>query len=120
MKKNEKDIISKTKRMTFIKNSWDILSLSQSLIKQRLERAQKNENAIDMIIEEISSLPPEELTDDVRRSLAKNIAAIRLEDIGKLSSVISSAYDKAALAEGKATMNLKGELESSVKKFEDL
>ncbi len=120
MKKSDKNLISETKRSAFIKNSWDILSLSQTLLKKRLKRAAENEDAIDMIIEEISSLPHDELTDEQRRTIAKNLAVLKIDDMGKLSSVISSVYDKAALAEGRTTLNIGGELETSVKKFEDL
>lgn len=120
MKKSDKSLISKAKRASFIKDSWEILSLSQTLLKKRLKRAAENEDAIDMMIEEISSLPHEELTDEERRTIAKKLAALKIDDMGKLSSVISSVYDKAALAEGKTTLNIGGELEASVKKFEDL
>lgn len=120
MKKSESNLISDAKRASFIKNSWEILSLSQTLLKKRLKRAEKNEKAIDMLIEEISSIPQGELSDEERHSIAKNLAALKIDDMSKLSTVISSVYDKAALAEGKTTLNIGGELETSVKKFEDL
>ena len=113
------DIAPDKRKKAFAKNSWDIISASQKLLKKRLRRALESENEMYIILDMLKSAS-DEIDSDEKTRILKNIAALKLEDAGKLSSVISSMFDKASLAEGNPTVNLHGDIETAVKKFEDL
>lgn len=61
-----------------------------------------------------------DISDGERRELLRKLSAVRIDDIGKLSTVMGVLYDKSALASGEATqeVNLSGKVK--VEKFEDL
>jgi transposase-like protein len=100
----------------FIENAGEIVSMSQYLVRYNLERAieqrEKIDRAIDVLCERGQDLSVQELKGCIRVLLE-----LKLPDIGKLSSVMGTMYDKRALARGEPTEVVEG---SAVLRFEDL
>lgn len=61
------------------------------------------------------SLPNTELSTERKKALARQLASIKVEDIGKLTVALATLYDKQALANGEATSRE----EQILKGFED-
>lgn len=89
------------------------------LIGRNLERIQSSQDELDKLIRAVGELGPE---DEVTKEQAKRAVEVlnRLKDPGlrDLSVAAGTMYDKAALAEGDATVNLGGTV--GVHKIEDL
>lgn len=89
------------------------------LIGRNLERIQSSQDELDKLIRAVGELGPE---DEVTKEQAKRAVEVlnRLKDPGlrDLSVAAGTMYDKAALAEGDATVNLGGSV--GVHKIEDL
>ena len=100
----------------FIRDAGEIVSMSQHLVRYNLERAieqrEKIDRAIDVLCERGGELTPQEFKQCVRVLLE-----LKLPDIGKLSQVCGTMYDKRALARGEPTENIGG---TAIIKFEDM
>ena len=98
----------------FIEDAGEIVGLSQRLVRQYLDYAIANRPKIERAIEVLCALgehiPPAQL-----KACVKVLTELKLPDIGKLSSVMGTMYDKRALARGEPTENVGG-----VIKFEDM
>lgn len=83
------------KKTEFIDRAWESIELASNLVKRRLERAMFQEDELDDLqatcLEGCAT--PEE-----KRTIRNKFAEIKLEDIGKLSTVLGVLYDKQALA----------------------
>ena len=100
----------------FIRNAGEIVAMSQQLVRYDLEQAIKQRKKIDRVIDILHergmALEPQEL-----RAAVRVLTELKLPDIGKLSSVMGTMYDKRALAKGEPTENIGG---TAVIKFEDM
>ena len=103
------------KKEEFIKNAWDCVMRSQRLIKRRLERVERSEDAIDKLIDEIVENTDEDVTFADKRALINKLSAIELPDLSKLGVIMGTMYDKYALASNEPTVNHGG-----VVRFEEL
>ena len=101
----------------FVKAAWKTIELSQNLIERRLQRAKDHEDELDRIVEEIASMGDKELSAEEKQKLCKKIREIKLEDVGKLVTVLGTLYDKQALASKEATAIVGGSMD--IKSFED-
>lgn len=106
------------KKEDFINGAWDIVMRAQKLISKRLDRAEKQESELDRLLDEIECIPDDELSDVQRRMLVKRITDLKLDDIGKLGTVMGTMFDKHALALNQPTAIHGGEV--VVRKFEEL
>lgn len=98
----------------FIEEAGDIVAASQELIRYNLQRAFEQREKIDKIIDLLAERG-KVLSDKELRKVLLTLLELKLPDIGKLSSVMGTMYDKRALARGEPTENVGG-----VIKFEDL
>lgn len=105
------------KKEEFVKDSWKIINLAKTLLERRLARAITSEDDLDELVAEITELDYKELTDSQRKGLYAKVAAIKVEDVGKIATVLGTLYDKQALANKEATAIVEGNI--TVKKFED-
>ena len=101
-------------RERFIEEAGDIVVATQELIRYNLQKAYEQRKKIDEIIELLHKRG-EVLTDKEFRRVMLTLLELKAPDIGKLSSVMGTMYDKRALANGEPTENVGG-----VIKFEDL
>lgn len=98
----------------FIADAGEIVAGAQSLIKYNLEKAFEQREKIDKVIDLLAERG-KVLTDKELRKVLLVLLELKTPDIGKLSSVMGTMYDKRALARGEPTENLGG-----VIKFENM
>ena len=98
----------------FIEEAGDIVTASQELIRYNLQKAYEQREKIDTVIDLLAERG-KVLTDKELRRVLLMLLELKVPDIGKLSSVMGTMYDKRALACGEPTERLGG-----VIKFEDL
>ena len=106
------------KKEEFIEGAWDIVMRSQRLITRRLDRAEKEEAELDRLLDEVECMSDEDISDAQRRVLVKRIMDLKLDDIGKLGTVMGTMFDKHSLALNQPTVVHGGEV--AVKRFEDM
>jgi len=110
--------LRKKKKEEFVNNAWVVIENAQELLKRRLERALNSEDEIDQIVEEINQLEDKELTQEQRKALYRRISAIKVEDVGKIATVLGTLYDKQALVNNEPTGRVEVQLEDLLRKVE--
>ncbi|MBO5355719.1 MAG: helix-turn-helix domain-containing protein [Clostridia bacterium] len=100
----------------FIAEAGDIVSMSQQLMRHDLAYAIEHRAKIDRAIEVLCALG-ERISPQELKLCVKVLTELKLPDIGKLSSVMGTMYDKRALAKGEPTENIGG---TAIIKFEDM
>lgn len=108
------------KKKEFVDNSWNIIDKAQKLLERRITRALENEDQLDSLVSEIMKLDHQDLSQEQRKTLYKKMSNIKVEDVGKLSTMLGTLYDKQALANNEATSKVDGviRIEDLVKKAE--
>lgn len=108
------------KKKEFVDNSWNIISKAQTLLERRITRALEKEDELDSLVSEIEQLDYQDLNQEQRKSLHRKMAAIKVEDVGKLATMLGTLYDKQALANNEATSKVDGviRIEDIIKKAE--
>ena len=109
------------KKAEFVDNAWEIIEKTQNLLMKRIERALYSEDKIDQLLEEILLLDNKDLSQEQRKALYRKISTIKVEDVGKIATVLGTIYDKQALASNEPTSRVEGNLrlEDLIKKVED-
>lgn len=119
----DKDLVAlrKKKKAEFVDNAWEIIEKTQNLLMKRIERALYSEDKIDQLLEEILLLDNKDLSQEQRKALYRKISTIKVEDVGKIATVLGTIYDKQALASNEPTSRVEGNLrlEDLIKKVED-
>ena len=100
----------------FIRDAGEIVGMSQQLVKHDLAYAIEHRAKIDKAIDVLCALG-ERISPQQLKICVKVLTELKLPDIGKLSSVMGTMYDKRALAKGEPTENIGG---TAVIKFEDM
>lgn len=93
------------KKADFAQKASEIIDKSMRLLSRRLDRALEQEEALDVLIDEIFATDKEELTQDEKNKLVNKIRALQLQDIKALTTAVGTLYDKRALAKGESTEN---------------
>lgn len=108
------------KKKEFVDSSWNIIDKAQKLLERRITRALENENELDCLVSEIMKLDYQNLSQEQRKVIYKKMAAIKVEDVGKISTMLGTLYDKQALANNEATSKVDGviRIEDIIKKAE--
>lgn len=117
---NDEDFgkLREQKKEEFINGAWDIVMRAQRLIAKRLDRAEKDDERLDMLLDEVEDMSDDDISDAQRRAIVKRISDLKLDDIGKLGTVMGTMFDKHALALNQPTAIHGGEV--VVKRFEDM
>lgn len=89
------------KKEEFVENAWNIIGKANLLIEKKLDRALSAEEDIKNIVEKAKD--SENLEKDDIANLIKNIHKLGIENIGQVSTVIGTLYDKQALINKEAT-----------------
>lgn len=111
--------LRRKKKQEFVDEAWGIINQAQKLLKRRFERALINETQLDELIDEIMQLESKDLSTEQRKSLYKKMATIKIEDVGKIATVLGTMYDKQALANDEPTERVNVRLEDLLEKVED-
>ncbi len=101
------------KKLAFAARAWADMEASERLIRRRIKAANAQLDALEAIICEASR---EELSEEERRALLRKLAAVKIDDIGKLATVMGVLYDKSELAAGGVTERV----DVQVPRFEDV
>lgn len=96
------------KRAGFAAVAISDMEKAQRLLGRHLDRAEEHGDALDKLIKIVENADTMLLTRDEQKALIRQLQAIKLEDPAKLTTIIGTLYDKAALATGEPTMNLSG------------
>lgn len=91
------------KKQQFVESSWNIIEKANKLIEKKLDRALSAEEDIENIVKKAKN--SENLEKDDIANLIKNIHKLGIENIGQVSTVIGTIYDKQALINKEATVN---------------
>ena len=89
------------KKKQFVESSWRIIEKANKLIEKKIDRALSAEEDIDKIMKKAKG--NESLDKDDIVALTKNINKLNIENIGQVSTVIGTLYDKQALINKEAT-----------------
>lgn len=111
-------LLRKRKKEEFVNDAWRVIGKAQSLLERRLSRALDSEDEIDGLLREVCEINRGGLTEANRKAIASKIAAIKVENVRDLSTVLGTLFDKQALASREPTEVVTGEV--AVVKFEDL
>lgn len=108
------------RKQEFIEDAWNLITKSKQLLLKKLTRALESEDALNELLYEFETLNNKDISQEQRRAMYKKFANLKLEDIGKITTVLGTLYDKQALASEEATSIIKGTitLEDYVKKVE--
>ena len=105
------------KKREMIERAWRIIEKAQAKVERDLDRAIEHEERIDDALLLLSTMGEDMSTEDKKKCF-KVLSQLRIDDIGKLSTVMGTMYDKQALAIGEETEILGGTV--AVRRFEDL
>ena len=105
------------KKREMIERAWRIIEKSQLLTEKGLDRAIEDADKIDNVLLLLSSMGSQMSAGEFKAAL-KVLTELKVMDVGKLSSVMGTMYDKQALAFGEETAILGGSVD--VRRFEDL
>ena len=92
------------KKKQFVESSWRIIEKANKLIEKKIDIALSAEEDIDKIMKKAKG--NESLDKDDIVALTKNINKLNIENIGQVSTVIGTLYDKQALINKEATTRL--------------
>lgn len=104
------------KKKEFIGSAWGLIDTGMQILTKRLERALDSEHELDELVYEMRTSG--ELTPEQVKELYRKLALIKIEDPGKLATIIGTMYDKQALANNEPTSKIDGSLriEDMIKK----
>ena len=91
------------KKEEFVNSAWNIIEKANKLIERKIERALSIEDDIDDLIKKAKR--NQDLSKEDILLLNKNINKLSIDNIGQVSTVIGTLYDKQALINKEATVN---------------
>ena len=105
------------KKREMIERAWRIIEKAQAKVERDLDRAIEKEKLIDNAILLLGTVG-EQMSASELKATYKTLRELKIDDIGKLSAVMGTMYDKQALAVGDETEILGGTV--AERRFEDL
>lgn len=105
------------KKREMIERAWRIIEKSQMLTEKGLDRAIEDAPRIDDVLRLLATVGGAMSATELKAAF-KVLTELKLMDVGKLSSVMGTMYDKQALACREETEILGGSVD--VRRFEDL
>ena len=95
------------KKKQFVEKAWNIMEKANQLLERKLDRALTKEKELDDDLDELYEETDFEKKKDREKYLrvARKVDALKMENIGQLSTVIGTMYDKQALINKEATVN---------------
>lgn len=105
------------KKREMIERAWRIIEKAQAKVERDLDRAIEKEKFIDHAIVLLGTVGDQMSAGELKATY-KTLRELKIDDIGKLSTVMGTMYDKQALAIGEETEILGGSV--AVRRFEDM
>ncbi|WP_087066439.1 helix-turn-helix domain-containing protein [Intestinibacillus massiliensis] len=84
-----------------VDTAWEAIHDATEITAKRLRTAREDEKAFAVLLDEIEGA--EHITEDQRAALFRKFQKLKVTDLGELSRVIGTLYDKQALAASEAT-----------------
>lgn len=96
------------KKKAFVEKAWSIMEKANQLLERKLDRALNKEKELDDALDELYEETDFEKKKDREKYLrvARKVDSLKMENIGQLSTVIGTLYDKQALINKEATVGL--------------
>lgn len=86
-------------RAAFLAGTWDLLEQTLALLARRLRRAMESEEEIDRLLSALTDGDAgTDLPARARTELCTRLLALKIEDIGKLTSLFGTLCEKQAQA----------------------
>lgn len=89
------------KKEEFVESSWRIIEKANRLIEKKIDRALSTEEDIDKIIDKAKVSDKLDKEDII--ALTKSVNKLGIDNIGQVSTVVGTLYDKQALINKEAT-----------------
>lgn len=112
--------IRQRKKEEFARKAWRTIDTAMQIAERRLQRELTAEGAIDELCEKIAKDPTILEDPELLRDTLTKINSTKITKISELSTLIGTLFDKYSLANKDPTVNIGGEIDINVKKFEDL
>lgn len=112
--------IRQRKKEEFARKAWRTIDTAMQIAERRLQRELTAEGAIDELCEKITKDPTIVEDPELLRDALAKINSTKITKISELSTLIGTLFDKYSLANKDPTVNIGGEIDVNVKKFEDL
>ena len=96
--------LRKQKKAEFVVKAWAVLEKALSLADRRVTTALDLEEQIAALIEELQI--DGEINEPTKQSLIAKLRALQIQSVRDLSTLVSTMYDKTALASGDETGRL--------------
>lgn len=81
-------------RAQFVDLAWENINSANELIARQLRRAVRQEELIDELIAYFKAIPAGEIGEKQRQALIEKVENLKLEDLKKLTSTLSTLCDK--------------------------
>lgn len=102
------------KKEEFAQTATRIINKATNLMEKRIDLADKHEDELEELIEEIWAIDKKEMNEAKKKALVSKIAGMQLYSLKELAVAVGTMYDKRALAKGESTINNKFEVEIKV------
>lgn len=99
--------LCKREKECFAEKAGEIIDKGLALLNRRISTALQYEEELEMLIDEIYSMSPDEVTAREKVALVNKIKNLQLQRMGEITTAIGTLYDKRALALGESTENTK-------------
>ena len=97
--------LGKEKKDEFIKIADRIIQKGTELLEKRLDLANKHEDELEELIDEIWATDKSEMNETKKKALVNKVQKLQLNNLGEITTAIGTLYDKKALAKGEPTAN---------------
>ena len=103
------------KKEQFVISAWRSIENATNLLERRIDRAMFNDLALDKLLDIVAEADIAKMSQAEKNAIFQKVAALKLESLRELATVIGTLYDKQALAMKEPTVNVGG-----IVKFEDM
>lgn len=103
----------------FINKASRIINKATDLIEKRIDTATKNQDDLDNLISIIDDADNSIISIQQKKSIARKINKMQLNNLSEVTTALGTLYDKRALAQGKPTANVHTSYEEMLKKVSD-
>jgi hypothetical protein len=98
--------LRRQKEDEFADKATEIINQGLILLKRRMNRAIKEEETLDDLIEQIEMMPDEDMKYTQKVAIINKIRAMQLQNVKDITTAVGTLYDKRALSKGESTQNV--------------
>ena len=98
--------LRRQKEDEFADKATEIINQGLVLLKRRMNRAIREEETLDDLIEQIEMMSDDEMSYQQKVATINKIKALQLQNIKDITTAVGTMYDKRALSKGEMTQNV--------------